>query len=259
MQRSDDELLKIIKVNDWNQAHVIARGNMIAEILNGHVTSTLVDDDTKGACVEGTARVPDPCRRADEGRVQEHLVEAVLTMFSRSLVVVSVVGLLSRGCSWRRSSCPTRLARTRPFASAARVMRWSRAASVRLNREGWQDTIAKMVDLGANGSDEELAKVLDYLAEHFKGEAPRPLNLNTATAVELESIVGLLRKESAAWIAHRKASGPCKSLDDFKKVPGVPFKKIDERRDRLGVFLSGCHYVASIRARRPPRARIRSA
>ena len=48
-----------------------------------------------------------------------------------------------------------------------------RATSVRLNREGWQDTIAKMVDLGAKASDEELAKVLNYLAEHFKGEAPR--------------------------------------------------------------------------------------
>ena len=104
-----------------------------------------------------------------------------------------------------------------------------RAASVRLNREGWQDTIAKMVDLGASGSDAELAKVLDYLGEHFKGDAPRSLNLNTATAIELESIVGLLRKESAAWIAHRKASGPCKSVDDLKKVAGVPFKKIDER------------------------------
>jgi len=111
-----------------------------------------------------------------------------------------------------------------------------RAAAVRLTRDGWQDTIAKMVDLGANGSDEELAKVLDYLAEHFKGDAPRPLNLNTATAIELESIVGLLRKESAAWLAHRKAAGPCKSLDDFKKIPGVPFKKIDDRRDRLVCF-----------------------
>ena len=111
-----------------------------------------------------------------------------------------------------------------------------RATAVRLNREGWQDTIVKMVDLGANGSDEELAKVLNYLSEHFKGDAPRPLNLNTASAIELESIVGLLRKESAAWIAHRKTVGPCKSLDDLKKVPGVPFKKIDERRDRLVCF-----------------------
>ena len=108
-----------------------------------------------------------------------------------------------------------------------------RAASVRLTREGWQDTIAKMVALGAKGSDEELAKVLEYLSEHFEGDAPRPLNLNSATAIELESVAGLLRKEAAAWIAHRKKSGPCKSLDDFKKIPGVPFKKIDDRRDRL--------------------------
>ena len=108
-----------------------------------------------------------------------------------------------------------------------------RAAAVRLTREGWQDTIAKMVALGAKGSDEEFAKVLDYLAEHFKGDALRALNLNSATAIELESVAGLLRKEAAAWIAHRKKAGPCTSLDDFKKVPGVPFKKIDERRDRL--------------------------
>jgi 3-keto-disaccharide hydrolase len=45
--------LKVIKVNDWNQAHVIARGNMITEILNGHVTSTLVDDDTKARALKG--------------------------------------------------------------------------------------------------------------------------------------------------------------------------------------------------------------
>ena len=111
-----------------------------------------------------------------------------------------------------------------------------RAASLRLTREGWQDSIAKMVALGAKGSDEEFAKVLEYLAEQFKGDAPRPLNLNSATAVELESVAGLLRKESAAWIAYRKKVGPCKSLDDLKKVPDVPFKKIDDRRDRLVCF-----------------------
>jgi competence protein ComEA len=111
-----------------------------------------------------------------------------------------------------------------------------RAAAVRLTREGWEESIAKMVALGAKGSDEELAKVVDYLTEHFKGDALRPLNLNSATAIELESIAGLLRKEAAAWIAHRTKAGPCKSLDDLKKVPGVPFKKIDDRRDRLVCF-----------------------
>ncbi len=38
----------------------------------------------QGARVEGTARLPDSRRRADEGRVQEHLVEAVLTHVRRA-------------------------------------------------------------------------------------------------------------------------------------------------------------------------------
>src|SRR5262245_18329661 len=110
-----------------------------------------------------------------------------------------------------------------------------RAASVRLTREGWEAEIAKMVDLGMTATDEEMKQVLDYLAENFKGEAPKPLNLNSASSVELESVVALLRKEAAAWIAYR-AKTPCRTLDDLKKVPGVPFKKIDDRRDRLVCF-----------------------
>lgn len=157
-------------------------------------------------------------------------------MCSRSLVVVSVVGLLSAAAVAAQVQLPDAPGKDETVRMCSTCHEVERATSVRLNREGWQDTIAKMVDLGAKASDQERATVLNYLAEHFKGEAPRPLNLNTATAIELESIVGLLRKESAAWIAHRKTSGPCKSLDDFKKVPGVPFKKIDERRDRLVCF-----------------------
>ncbi len=111
-----------------------------------------------------------------------------------------------------------------------------RSAALRLTREGWEEVVAKMVALGAKGTEEEMKQVLEYLATNFKGESLRPLNLNKATNVELESIAGLLRKEAAAWIAHRSKVGPCKSLDDFKKVPGVPFKKIDERRDRLVCF-----------------------
>jgi competence protein ComEA len=111
-----------------------------------------------------------------------------------------------------------------------------RAASVRLTREGWQDVVAKMVGLGARGTDAEIEQVTDYLATNFKGEAPKPINLNTASAVELESVAALLRKEAAAWIAYRNTKGSCKTLDDLKKVPGLPFKKIDERRDRLVCF-----------------------
>jgi hypothetical protein len=43
----------VIKVNDWNQVHLIARGNTIIQILNGSVTSVLVDDDTKNRALSG--------------------------------------------------------------------------------------------------------------------------------------------------------------------------------------------------------------
>jgi competence ComEA-like helix-hairpin-helix protein len=111
-----------------------------------------------------------------------------------------------------------------------------RAASVRLTREGWEAVVAKMVGLGAKASDEELLKVTDYLAENFKGEAAKPINLNTAPAVDLESVAGLLRKEAAIWIKYRNDVGPCKTIDDLKKVPGFPFKKVDTKRDRLVCF-----------------------
>src|SRR5258708_4089486 len=111
-----------------------------------------------------------------------------------------------------------------------------RAAALRLTRDGWEGVVAKMAGLGAKATDEEFAKITDYLAENFKGEAPRPINMNTASSIELESVAGLLRKEAAAWIAYRNTHPPCKSLDDLKKVVGVPFKKIDERRDRLVCF-----------------------
>src|SRR5918996_3482315 len=109
----------------------------------------------------------------------------------------------------------------------------ARGAAVRLTRAGWQAVIAKMVSLGAKGTDAELAEVLDYLSTHFKGEAPKPVNMNTAPAIDLESVAGLLRKEAAALIAYRTKHGPCKALEDLKKIPGVDFRKIERRRDRL--------------------------
>lgn len=54
LQTTPDALLGIIKTHpEWNQVHIIARGNTIATILNGHVTSALVDDDTKGRALKG--------------------------------------------------------------------------------------------------------------------------------------------------------------------------------------------------------------
>ena len=60
-----DELGGYVKINDWNQIHIIARGNEMIHILNGHVMSVFIDDDpTKfrkngliGIQIEGTGKV----------------------------------------------------------------------------------------------------------------------------------------------------------------------------------------------------------
>lgn len=48
-----DELKSIIKVNDWNQFHVIARGSTLIHILNGRVTAVLIDDEPKDRALKG--------------------------------------------------------------------------------------------------------------------------------------------------------------------------------------------------------------
>jgi hypothetical protein len=48
LQQTPDEIKALIKQNDWNQVHVIARGNTIIQIVNGTVSSIVVDDDAKG-------------------------------------------------------------------------------------------------------------------------------------------------------------------------------------------------------------------
>jgi len=50
----DGEALRaIIKINDWNQFQVIARGNTLIHILNGHVTALFVDDDQANRSMKG--------------------------------------------------------------------------------------------------------------------------------------------------------------------------------------------------------------
>jgi hypothetical protein len=53
LQQSPDELKALIRRDDWNQIHIIARGNTILQILNGAVSSIVVDDDSKNRALGG--------------------------------------------------------------------------------------------------------------------------------------------------------------------------------------------------------------
>jgi competence protein ComEA len=101
------------------------------------------------------------------------------------------------------------------------------------NREGWEELITKMVGLGAVGTDEDFTEILDYLVKNFPQQSNVKINVNKATAKELETGLVLSAKESEGIVTYREKNGGFKSLDDLKKVPGLDAQKIDLKKNRL--------------------------
>jgi len=112
-----------------------------------------------------------------------------------------------------------------------------RAASLRLTAEGWDTVLGDMVTRGAIGTPAEWEAVREYLITNFLGEEPPPLNINTATNLDLEAVAGLTRSEAATLRRWLDTSGPCLILEDLKQVEGVPYEKIEERRAYLMCFV----------------------
>jgi competence protein ComEA len=109
----------------------------------------------------------------------------------------------------------------------------ARVTSLRQDRDAWNQTMAKMKAYGMKATDHDYALVLEYLSTAFPAEAIPKVNVNTATAIELESGLTLRRSQSRAVIAYREKNGPFKSLDDLKKVPLIDGNYIEEKKDRI--------------------------
>jgi competence protein ComEA len=109
----------------------------------------------------------------------------------------------------------------------------ARSVAPRQDRDGWSHTMTKMVAYGMKISDEDSAVVLDYLVQNFPAEEVPKINVNKATAIELESGLSLRRSQAAALLAYRAKHGDFKSLDDLKKVPLMDPEKIESKKDRI--------------------------
>jgi competence protein ComEA len=104
------------------------------------------------------------------------------------------------------------------------------AAAEHQTRDQWQVTISKMANLGAEANDNEFEAILDYLTSHFGPAAAQPVNINKATAVEIECVLEITRTESKAIVQYRQQNGAFKSIDDLSRVPGLDFKKVAARK-----------------------------
>jgi competence protein ComEA len=108
-----------------------------------------------------------------------------------------------------------------------------RSISLRQDLSGWNNTISKMVGFGMKSSQTDLAIVAEFLARHYPADAMPPINVNTASAIELESRFSMKRSQSSAFLAHREKVGKFKTFADLKKAPGIDPEKVDAKKTQI--------------------------
>ncbi|HEV2444666.1 MAG TPA: helix-hairpin-helix domain-containing protein [Candidatus Sulfopaludibacter sp.] len=102
----------------------------------------------------------------------------------------------------------------------------------RNTRIGWQRTVEDMVSRGAEGSEEDMAAVVDYLTRFFG-----KINVNTASAKEIQSFLGLPDKEAQAIVTYRERNGNFKGFEQLTQVPGVDGAKLQAKRSLIAFSL----------------------
>ncbi len=109
----------------------------------------------------------------------------------------------------------------------------AKSVSLRQDRNGWGNTLTKMMGLGMKAGDEDLYRVLKYLTRNFPAEELPPIDVNKARAIQIESRMSLKRSEAAAILRYRKKHGDFRSLEDLFKVPGIDVAKIEAKKHIL--------------------------
>jgi len=80
-----------------------------------------------------------------------------------------------------------------------------------------------------------MAMITAFLMLTGTAYASDKIDLNTASAAQLEELHGVGAKTAAAIVAYREAHGAFKSVDDLKHVKGIGEKKLSKLEDDIKV------------------------
>ncbi len=110
------------------------------------------------------------------------------------------------------------------------------AAGRRESREGWNAIVSDMVERGAQGTDDELGAIVEYLTANFSKSKNVAVKIETKVEINkvaAETMVSLLQvtpDEAAAIVHYREANGAFKSFEDLAKVPGLDASKLEAKK-----------------------------
>lgn len=61
------------------------------------------------------------------------------------------------------------------------------------------------------------------------------VDVNTASATELEAIKGVGPAKAQAIVKYREENGPFASIEDLEKVPGIGAKSVEQMREQISL------------------------
>jgi competence ComEA-like helix-hairpin-helix protein len=92
----------------------------------------------------------------------------------------------------------------------------------------WRDTLQAMVDRGAMGTDEQFARIVNYLQRTLT-----LVNVNSASAVQLAPVLGVSEQTARAIVAQRSRLGKFSNLAQLEGIPGIDAAGIEARKARI--------------------------
>ena len=101
-------------------------------------------------------------------------------------------------------------------------------------KEEYAAIVQRMGQRGARASNEELDIIANYLSKYFlKVSDPNKININKATAKEIETGLRLTAKEAEAIVGYRERHGDFRVWGDLLVIYGVDGKKIEAAKDKM--------------------------
>jgi competence protein ComEA len=97
-------------------------------------------------------------------------------------------------------------------------------------KQWWQAKVTEMLQEVTDVPDSDVDTIVYYLAKNFPVVK---INVNKASAKDLETGLELTAKESESIVSYRQANGNFKTIEDLKKVPGLDAVKIESKKGRL--------------------------
>jgi competence protein ComEA len=102
----------------------------------------------------------------------------------------------------------------------------------RKTRKDWRTSVADMRAKGASATDDEAKVIAAYMTRYFG-----LVNVNTAGADEMQTVLGVSEKEAQAIVGYRESHGAFATLDDLKKVDGLDAETLE--REKASIVFAG--------------------